>query len=50
MLIAIVFCAFAVQTEFSAGVYVSALFQSLAVITALAFVVMEPRRPVPLKA
>jgi hypothetical protein len=43
MLIAIVFAAMALQVEWTAGVYVSALFQSLVVIWAMSFVLMERR-------
>lgn len=42
-LIAITFAAFAAQTEFTAGVYVSALFQSLVSLFAMSFVFMERR-------
>jgi hypothetical protein len=41
MLVAITFMAFAVQTEYSAGVYVSALFQSLVSLFALSFLFMD---------
>jgi hypothetical protein len=43
MLIAIVFAAMALQVEWTAGVYVTALFQSLVVVCALSFVLMERR-------
>jgi hypothetical protein len=43
MLIAIVFSALALQVEWTAGVYVTALFQSLVVVCALSFVLMERR-------
>lgn len=43
MLVAIVFAAMALQVEWTAGVYISALFQSLVVIWALSFVLMERR-------
>jgi hypothetical protein len=36
--------AFAVQTEFTAGVYASALFQSLVSLFAVSFLFMERRR------
>jgi hypothetical protein len=40
-LVAITFMAFAAQTEFTAGVYVSALFQSLVSLLAMSFVFMD---------
>jgi hypothetical protein len=43
MLIAIVFAAMALQVEWTAGMHVTALFQSLVVVCALSFVVMERR-------
>ena len=43
MLIAIVFAAMALQVEWTAGVYVTALFQSLVVFFALCTVLMERR-------
>ncbi len=42
-LVAITFLAFAAQTEFTAGVYVSALFQSLVVLFAMSFLLMSDR-------
>ena len=47
MLVAIVFTAMALQVEWTAGVYVSALFQSLVIICAASFVLMRPRQFVP---
>jgi hypothetical protein len=44
MLVAIVFTAMALQVEWTAGVYVSALFQALVIICAASFVLMRPRR------
>jgi len=44
MLVAIVFTALALQVEWTAGVYVSALFQSMVIIWATSFVLMQ-RRP-----
>jgi hypothetical protein len=44
MLVAIVFTALALQVEWTAGVYVSALFQSLVIIWGTSFVLMQ-RRP-----
>ena len=41
MLVAITFMAFAIQTEFTAGVYVSALFQSLVALFALSIFFMR---------
>jgi hypothetical protein len=43
MLIAIVFAAMALQVEWTAGMYVTALFQSLVVVCGLSFVLMERR-------
>jgi hypothetical protein len=43
MLVAIVFAAMALQVEWTAGMYVTALYQSLAVVLALSFVLMERR-------
>jgi hypothetical protein len=43
MLIAIVFAAMALQVEWTAGVYVTAVFQSLVVVCALSLVLMERR-------
>jgi hypothetical protein len=43
MLVAIVFAAMALQVEWTAGIYVTALFQSLVVVGALSFVLMERR-------
>ena len=49
MLVAITFMGFAIQTEFTAGVYVSALFQSLVALFAVSLVFMRrggaPARP-----
>ena len=44
MLVAIVFTAMALQVEWTAGVYVSALFQALVIIGAASFVLMQRRR------
>ena len=44
MLVAIVFTAMALQVEWTAGVYVSAIFQALIIICAASFVLMQPRR------
>lgn len=44
MLVAITFMAFAVQTEFTAGVYASALFQSLVALFAMSFFFMERKK------
>lgn len=44
MLVAITFMVFCVQTEFTAGVYVSALFQSLVSVLALSIVFMDRRK------
>jgi hypothetical protein len=44
MLMAIVFTALALQVEWTAGVYVSALFQATVIIWATSFVLMQ-RRP-----
>jgi hypothetical protein len=44
MLVAIVFTAMALQVEWTAGVYVSALFQALVIIGAASFVLMRRRR------
>jgi hypothetical protein len=43
MLIGIVFAVMALQVEWTAGVYVTAVFQSLVVVCALSFVLMERR-------
>jgi hypothetical protein len=43
MLVAIVFAAMALQVEWTAGMYVAALLQSLVVVWALSFVLMERR-------
>lgn len=44
MLVAITFMAFAVQTEFTAGVYASALFQSLVSLFAMSYFFMDRRK------
>lgn len=44
MLVAITFMAFAVQTEFTAGVYASALFQSLVSLFAMSFFFMDRKK------
>ena len=44
MLVAIVFTALALQVEWTAGVYASALFQALVIICAAGFVLMRPRQ------
>ena len=44
-LVAVVFAALALQVEWTAAVYVSALFQSLVVVWAMSFVLMEHRLP-----
>jgi hypothetical protein len=46
MLVAIVFMAMGLQVEWTAGVYVSAVFQALVIICAASFVLMRPRRRV----
>jgi hypothetical protein len=43
MLVAIVFAAMALQAEWTSGMLVTALFQSLVVVWALSFVLMERR-------
>jgi hypothetical protein len=48
MLIAIVFTAMALQVEWTAGVYVSALFQSLVIVCALGLVLMPKQRLKPI--
>jgi hypothetical protein len=43
MLVAIVFAAMALQVEWTAGMYVAAVLQSLVIVWALSFVLMERR-------
>jgi hypothetical protein len=49
-LVAMTFAAIAVQAEFTAGVYVSALFQSLVSILAASFFLMDRQSVRPLQA